>query len=218
MTIAIAPPRAAVVHYPESDGKPMAETDVHRKQMVALEFALQNFFRDHPQIYVASNLLIYYVEGDYTQSVAPDVFVVKGVPKGNRRTFKLWEEGRAPTVVIELTSDSTRKEDMGNKRLVYADLGVQEYFIFDPLGQYLKPPLRGYRLSAGEYAPMSGEPLFSRELGLELHVDAGQLRLYDPQQQAYLLSPDETQARAERAEAEIEKLRAELERLRGRLN
>jgi len=120
------------------------------------------------------------------------------VPKHDRRTFKLWEEGKAPAVVIELTSESTRHEDQGTKRAIYADLGVREYFLFDPLGQYLKPPLRGYRLVRDEYVPMTGEALHSDELGLELRVEDGRLRLFDPKGQTYLLTPDETLAELER--------------------
>ena len=74
-----------LIYYPESDGEPMAETDTHRKQMVYLIEALDDYFRDDPQVYVAGNLLLYYEEGDPRQVVAPDVFVVKGVPPLARR-------------------------------------------------------------------------------------------------------------------------------------
>jgi len=75
--------------------------------------------------------------------VPTDVFVVLGVPKGDRRTFKVWEEGKSPDVVFELTSDSTRREDLGLKRWLYSQLGVREYCLFDPLRQYWQPALRG---------------------------------------------------------------------------
>lgn len=228
MSVMIHPP-ATEIRYPESDGQPMAETDVHRKLLMDLDWTLRTFFRDEPQVYAAGNLLIYFVQGDPTQSVAPDVFVVKGVPKHDRRTYQVWREGKAPDVVIELTSDSTRAEDLGRKRFLYADLGVKEYFLFDPLGDYLKPPLRGYRLVEDEYAQMNETPLYSAELGLELHPEGTTLRLYDPRTQHYLLSPDETydqaaletvraeheRARAEHAETELGRLRAELAKLRG---
>ncbi|MBI3913663.1 MAG: Uma2 family endonuclease [Chloroflexi bacterium] len=201
--------RATRIHYPESDGMPMAETDAHRKQLIYLDVALRNFFRDDPQVYVAGNMLLYFVQGDPKQCVAPDVFVVKGVPKGDRRTFKIWDEGKPPVVVFELTSESTRYEDTGYKRSVYAELGVREYFLFDPLGEYLKPPLRGYRLVGDEYVLMNGEPRVSAELGLELRVESEQLRLYDPKKNVYLLSPEETQD-------EVERLRTELEKKRGK--
>jgi hypothetical protein len=110
------------------------------------------------------------------------VFVVKGVRKGLRRTYKLWDEGVAPCVVIEMTSRSTRLEDKGNKRALYALLGVREYFLFDPLGEYLKPPLQGFTLVDGEYAALPVESdggIISRELGLKLYRDETVLRLFD---------------------------------------
>jgi len=190
-----------LIDYPESDGKPMAETDTHRKQMVYLIEALDDYFRDDPQVYVAGNLFLYYEEGDPHQVVAPDVFVVKGVPKGDRRTYKLWEEGeKGPRVVIEVTSRKTRKEDLGPKKGTYEMLGVREYFLFDPLGEYLAPPLVGYWLEEGGYRRVVGERLVSEELGLELRVEEGRLWLYDLKTGEKLLSPLEAQA-ARRAEA-----------------
>lgn len=202
------------VYYPESDGEPMAETDVHRQQMVYLIEALTDYFRDDPQVYVAGNLLLYYAEGD-PESVAPDVFVVFGVPKGNRRVYKLWTEGKGPDVVFELTSRDTMWKDLGPKKGTYEMLGVQEYFLFDPLKEYLEPPLQGYRLEEATYRRMEGEQLSSQVLGLELRVEGEFLRLYDPKTGEKLLTPLEAQAARRQAEAELERLRAELARLRG---
>jgi hypothetical protein len=80
-----APP----VHYPESDGKPMGETDVHIDALIYLREALRDYFRDDPQTYVARNMLLYHEEGNPAACVAPDVFVVQGVAKGERRTYRL---------------------------------------------------------------------------------------------------------------------------------
>lgn len=202
------------VYYPESDGKPMAETDIHANQMIYLREALRDYFRNDPYVYVASNLFVYYEEGNPSAVVAPDVFVVKGVPKHDRRTYKLWEEGKAPDVVIELTSSYTRWEDITTKKGLYAWLGVQEYFLFDPLREYLDPPLQGFRLVNDEYVRMKEEVLHSHVLGLELRVEETGLRLYDPQTGERLLTPLEAQEARRAAEAELARLRAELERLR----
>lgn len=212
------------VIYPESDGEPMAETDPHRKEMTAIIEALDDYFRDVSDVYVSGNLFIYYEEGDPGASVAPDVFVVKGVPKGNRRTYKLWEEGEAPDVVIEVTSRKTRLEDQGKKRALYALLGVREYFMYDPLDEYLDPPLQGYRLADGEYdrmRPTEAGAFQSQELGLNLRLEDGHLRFEDPTTGERLLTPREAQEarraaeeRAAQAEAELERLRAEMERRR----
>jgi Uma2 family endonuclease len=218
-------PTATPIYYPESDGKPMGETDVHIDAVIYLREALRDYFRDDPQVYVAGNMLLYYEEGNPAACVAPDVFVVQGVAKGERRTYRLWEEGQPPSVVFEITSRGTRLEDLGTKRAVYAMLGVQEYFLYDPLGEYLRPPLQGYRLQEGEYQrilPEANGELISQTLVLELRVQEGGLRLVNPATGERLLTPAEAQAahRAEAAahraaEAELERLRAELAQLRG---
>lgn len=218
-------PTATQLHYPESDGKPMGETDVHIDALIYLREALRDYFHDDPQMYVAGNMLLYYEEGNPAACVAPDVFVVQGVAKGERRTYRLWEEGQAPVVVFEITSRGSRLEDLGTKRAIYAMLGMREYFLYDPLGEYLRPPLQGYRLQEGEYQrlPPGGEGrLVSQALGLELRLEDGRLRVFNPTTGERLLTPAEAlvarrvaDARASRAEAELERLRAELARLRG---
>ena len=219
------------IAYPETDGKPVAETDVHIDALIYLREALKDYFRDTPQVYVAGNMLLYYEEGNPAACVAPDVFVVQGVGKYDRRIYKLWEEGQAPAVVFEITSRSTRLEDLGNTRALYAMLGVHEYFLYDPLGDYLQPPLQGYRLLEGEYQRFQAddeERLVSSVLEVELRLEAGRLRLLNPTTGERLLTPlearaahraeavarQEAEARAEQAEAEITRLRAELARLR----
>jgi Uma2 family endonuclease len=213
------------LYYPETDGKSMAETDVHIDVLIYLREALKDHFREAPQVYVAGNILLYYEEGNPVACVAPDVFVVQGVAKRERRTYRLWEEGQPPAVVFEITSRGTRLEDLGTKRALYAMLGVQEYFLYDPLGEYLRPPLQGYRLQEGEYQrlPSGGEgELVSQVLGVELRVEAGRLRVVDLATGERLLTPAEAQtarraeaAARQAAEAELERLRAELARLRG---
>ncbi len=206
----------AGIDYPESDGEPMAETDKHRDLMTALIGSLWNHFAGETDVYVSGNLLLYYVEGDPDKSVAPDVFVTRGVGKHERRSYKLWEEQHAPNVVIEVSSRRTKKEDLNWKKQLYAWLGVREYFIFDP--EYkLKPPLRAYRLRGGQYVEEAviGGRAMSQELGLELVNTGKTLRLYDPRTNSFLLTPREEAAARQHAEAEVERLRAELARLKG---
>ena len=211
MTTQERPVRPRRVHYPESDGKPMGETDLHRDLMTDLIFALKWFLRS-TQAYVAGNLFIYYEEGNPRAAVAPDVFVVLGVEQRRRRIFQTWREGgRAPDVVIEITSKKTRKDDRERKPAIYAALGVREYFIFDPHGEYLEPPLQGYRLVQGAYERMTSDPLRSAVLNLELRQEDGMLRLYDPQTGERLPTSDE-EAQARRA-AEAARLAAEAARL-----
>ena len=134
------------VEYPTSDGKPMAETDLHRQVMVDVIETLQDHFAADPQVYVTGNLLLYYEEGNPRKHVSPDVFVVHGVPKlPPRDYYLLWKERKPPEVVIEITSKTTRREDQTKKLTLYRDvLKVREYFQFDPTEDYLKPPFQGH--------------------------------------------------------------------------
>jgi len=208
------------VNYPTRDGKPMAETDLHRNDMVALIETLDDYFADHPDVYVSGNLLLFYEEGNRRKHVSPDVFVVRGVEKKMRDNYLVWEEGNAPDVVIEITSKTTKREDKKTKWELYRDvLKVPEYFQFDPTHDYLKPPLQGFRLVAGDYRPI--EPvagrLPSQILGLHLEWDGTELRLYDPTTGSRLLKRneqrDDAKRRAETAEAAQQQLATENERL-----
>jgi Uma2 family endonuclease len=188
--------------YPTSDGRPMAETDFHRQLMTALIETLEDWYANEPNVYVSGNLLLFYVPGNKRKHVSPDVFVVFGVPKHRRLNYLLWEEGKGPSVVIELTSSSTRKEDKEHKFKLYRDvLRVPEYFLFDPFGDYLKPRFQGYRLVAGEYRKMRlvDDRLQSRKLGLILQPDGNQLRLIDPASGSRLPTRGEALAASERA-------------------
>jgi Uma2 family endonuclease len=140
---------AKEVDYPESDGKPMAETDLHRDWMVINIQRLQRFFSGR-RVYVSGNLFIYYEEGDAHKSVAPDTFVVKNCKPGRRRIFKIWTERRRPNFVLETTSKKTRREDRDTKKEIYAGLQVPEYFLYDPEGDWLKPPPAGISPERGE--------------------------------------------------------------------
>jgi Uma2 family endonuclease len=195
-------------YLPESDGRPMAETDIHRDQMIYLLDALQEYFRNDPNAYVTGNIFLYYRDAlGELKSVSPDVFVVKGVKKGQRRIYVLEKEGKAPDVVIELISRETKLEDLGSKRVLYAGFGVSEYYIFDPLQEALSMQLRGHRLEGEDYAPMIGARLHSEVLDLDLVVENHLLRLYDPKTGEYLRSHQE-------AEAEVVRLREELAQLK----
>ncbi|MBI5714294.1 MAG: Uma2 family endonuclease [Chloroflexi bacterium] len=209
--IAALPKTPPKIFYPERDGKPMGETDAHITQILDLRFSLSRYFHTAPNVYVAADLLFYYVEGDPKEFVVPDVFVVKGVPKGERRVYKLWEEGRAPDVVFEITSVSTRREDLGSKKVLYADLGVTEYFVFDPMNG----SLRGFRLRGSEYQSLES-PIFSESLELELRVESYHLRLHDPKTKKRLMTADEADDAREEAEEENKRLKAEIERLKGK--
>lgn len=219
-------------HYPESDGKPMGETDLHIQAIIRHREILQQYFAGQ-QVYVSGNLLVYYEQGNPKKFVVPDTFVAKGLEQRERRTFKTWVERKVPDVVIETTSRKTRKKDLVEKPTLYDKLGVREYFLFDPESEYLDPPLQGYRASPTGFEPMIPDEnggLVSNELGLRLIAENGLVQFYRLDTGARLLTVLESravearakeaeakarvlaEARAEAAEAEVAKLRAELAR------
>jgi len=198
----------------------MAETDRHRKLMLGLLHALEERFRKNPRVYVTGNIFVYYRdENGELQPVSPDIFVVHGVAKHERRIYKIEDEGKAPEVVIELISRATTVEDHVTKRHIYTQLGVKEYFIFDPYRDAQPSALAGFRLENGEYVPMTvarhngSIHLRSKILGLELRVEKGQLRFYDPKTGARLRTPEETEDELRTAEAEVTRLRKALAKL-----
>ena len=236
---------APTIVYPESDGKPMAETDVHRKLMMNFIFMLEDHFKSDNDVYVSGNLLMYYEEGNPRKSISPDVFVVFGVEKKLRNTYLTWAEANTPDFVLEVASPGTFSNDMGKKKELYASvLEVKEYYIYDPLGQIV-PSFIGYRITDAGYQEIDfvNERLSSDVLGLELGEHDGVLRLYNPNTGNWLQTPPERAENAEalarqeadarqnaealaqqeanarqNAEAELEKALAEIERLRSMKN
>ena len=232
------PRRVREITYPTSDGKPMAETDYHRELMIDLIESLKVFYADDPRVYVSGNLLLFYQEGDKRKHLSPDVFVVPGVGNHLRENFLMWEEGRGPRFVIELTSSSTRKEDTHKKKELYREvLKVREYFLFDPHGDYLKPPMQGWRLVKGVYQSIRAVEgrLPSLTTGLHLERQGTELRLWNPETKTLLPTPHEaledatrsrdresiTRQAAEHAQQSAQRqlidAQAEIQRLRQRL-
>lgn len=200
--------------YPDSDGAPMAESDPARDSLIYAVEALKLHFQARPDVYVSGNLFIYYEQGMRDAVVSPDTFVVFGVENRQRRSYKVWEEnGQTPDFVLEITSVTTRHTDRTEKPLLYARLGVSEYFQYDPTGDYLEPVLQGLRLADERYEPIPAREievdrsrddrlaLYSETLQLELRVDAsGALRFYNPATGERLLSYQEAETARRAAE------------------
>lgn len=212
------------VEYPESDGRPMGETDLHRNWMVRIIDILQQRYRGQ-HVYVTGDLLLYYQEGDPSRYLVPDVFVVFDSDPGLRRTYKIWEEdGKGPNVVVEVTSRWTRSEDVNQKPRKYAQLGVDEYFLYDPTCDYLVPPLRGFRMTDGEYVQIELDikgGLVSEQLNVRLCIEASQLVMYDldtgerlpTEVEAEIAAREQEQAAREQEQAARMAAEAEVRRL-----
>jgi len=208
------------VYYPDGDGQPMAETPVHRQNLTDLIAMLMAHFLLDPLVYVSGNMFLYYERNNRYRCVAPDVFLARGVDKHKYRgVYKTWEEGRGPDLVIELTSPSTKGEDLEDKFGLYRDtLQVSEYYLFDPLDEYLTPPLQGFRLVGDEYvpiAPVAGR-LPSKVVGLHFEREGQRLRLYNPDTRLWLPTPVEARQQAVEAQQQAVEAQQQAEAERDR--
>lgn len=200
------------MEYPTSDGQPMAETTLHRKVMADLIEALDRRYAGVPDVWVGGNLFLCYRKGDPSAALAPDVLLAKGVTKWDRPNYLLWEE-TPPGLIVEVTSRKTRGEDRGKKKDVYERIGVEEYVLFDPYGDWLRPRLQGFRLEEGRYqsiAKAADGSLASRTTGLILRPEGERLRLFDPATGKPLLWTDELEGARAEAEAALADERAAL--------
>ena len=222
------PPRRqapAPVEYPESDGKPMAETAIHWHATVDFAQPLMDRYATREDVYVGSDLLMYWVKGNTDRKVSPDVFVAFGPAKEpKRRVWKAWEEGKAADFVLEVTSKGTQRKDEGSKARLYEELEVTEYWQFDPTEDYLRPNLKGRRLgSDGAYEPIEledrdgAQSAWSEVLGLELRPEGEALRLYDPEVGEYLPTSGEKSGIIVAVKAERDAANARIAELERRL-
>ena len=194
------------IDYPSSDGLPMAESEFQFWPILYAGSALAHHYRARDDVYVVGNLLLYYepaTPGQPAKSVSPDLMVVIGAPKHLRPSYLLWEEPKAPDFVLEMASRSTHRSDRQDKPGVYARIGVSEYWLYDPVGEYLEPRLQGLRLQGDGYEPIPvavGEhgvlTGLSEVLGLELRLyPDDRFRFHDPLSGQDLRSLDEAEAR-----------------------
>lgn len=228
------------IHYPSSDGEEMGESGWHLVAMTTLFSMLRRHFSGQ-DVYVAADMMLYYEEGNPRAVRAPDCMVVLGVKNHQRRSWLAWEEGALPSVVFEVASAGTFRQDLGAKRRVYEKLGIPEYFLFDPIAlSDSAHPLRGFRLREGRYVAIPRDErggLVSERLGMLIYPEVDILRLVDLQTHRPLLTDDEVVWRYERQRRLIAarkrlvkaaqrrsafalftaKLRAEVERRRARV-
>ncbi|HJZ54057.1 MAG TPA: Uma2 family endonuclease [Gemmataceae bacterium] len=209
----------AEVVYPESDGQPIGENTLQVKWIVALYNGFEALFRDTPDVFVAADLFWYPVQGDPSVVTAPDVMVVFGRPKGDRGSYKQWEEGDvAPQVVFEILSPSNDYKEMQKKFRLYQQHGVEEYYVYDPDRFGLD-----VWVQTGSGLQLSTQPhgFTSRWLGVTFQVPGtGPMRITQPDGRPFLTylellaqaEADQQRATDEARKAQEERQKAEEER------
>jgi Uma2 family endonuclease len=208
------------VEYPSTDGEPMAQNTKQYRYITTIQGGLAAMFRDRPDVFVAGDLFWYPIEGDNKTRVAPDVMVVFGRPKGDRDSYRQWEEGGiAPQVVFEILSPSNTLTELLDKSLFYANHGVQEYYIYDPDAGELYGFVRDESGHLRRVAEMRGwvSPL----LGVRFELAGGELVVVRPDGERFVgyeelvaaLEQERLLREQERLLREQERARAEQERL-----
>ncbi len=199
--------------YPDSDGKPMADNTQQFRWIATLVGGLETLFADDPDVFVAGDLLWYPVEGDNKTRIAPDALVTFGRPKGDRGSYKQWEEaGLAPQVVFEVLSPGNTSKEMADKLAFYDRFGVEEYYVYDPdHGR-----LQGWRRQGGRLVPIARmQGWISPRLGVRFELEGIDLGLTGPDGRRFVsYVAVAQQAEQERQRAEQEKQRAEQEKHR----
>ena len=166
------------VEYPE--GRWIAQSVWHGDAVRQATDALVSHFSERKDVLVAMELVVYYQRGNNKARLQPDLQVVFGVGRGgDRSSFRVWEEGKAPDFVLEVASPSTAENDARHKATEYAGIGVREYWRLDPRGSLMGRPLEGYSASGGRYGPVEAEEREGRGVWLRskvLRLDLRSLR------------------------------------------
>lgn len=216
------------IFYPSADGQPVAETYDHLYALLTTLEVLKQYLADR-QATVLANQFLYYAQGFPKLRVAPDVMVIFDVAPGGRDNYKIWEEGQVPTVIFEMTSFGTKGQDEIFKKTLYEQLGVKEYWLFDPKCEWVEQQLRGYRLRGEIYEPI--EDGRSEPLQLRLAIEGKIIAFYREDTGEKLLIADElvealrqevvarqqAEERAEQERQRAEEAQLEIERLKAKL-
>jgi Uma2 family endonuclease len=190
--------------YPESDGLPMADNTKQFRWIVIIKENLEILFASIADVFVGGNLFWYPVEKQPKIKQAPDAMVVFGRPKGDRSSYKQWEEDNIPPqVVFEILSPGNTTKEMSNKLLFYLRYGVEEYYIYDPETVELTCMVRSEQWFE-EIQDING--WVSPRLGIKFELTPETLVIYRPDGNRFLTTVELNQLR------EQERLRAEQER------
>jgi Uma2 family endonuclease len=200
--------------YSSSDGEPVAETYTHLYAILTILEVLRQYLVGK-QATVLANQFLYYSQGYPRMRVAPDVMVIFNVTPDGRDNYKIWEEGEVPQVIFEVTSPGTKTQDLEFKKMLYEQLGVVEYWLFDPKGEWIKEKLRGYRLIYGSYQLI--EDNRSELLKLRLEVDENLISFYREDSGEKLLISDELVESLQQTKSQLQETRSQLQEIQSEL-
>lgn len=201
--------------YPSSDGEPLAETQQH-VLAILMTLALLRLHLQEQQAVVFADQYLYYIEGNPRARVAPDVMVVFDIEKRLYDNYKIWEGKQTPAIIFEVTSAGTKETDWNFKKTLYEQLGVTEYWLFDPYGEWVAEQLQGYRLNEdGVYKPIRDN--CSEVLQLKLQAEEYLIGFYRLDNGEKLLTLEELYSANLAANQRVEQEKARADRLAEKL-
>jgi Uma2 family endonuclease len=206
--------------YPCSDGQPMADSTIQYKLIVKIKEGCESLLKNDPNVFVAADLLWYPVEGRTDISQAPDVMVIFGRPKGDRRSYIQYREDNiAPQVAFEIRSHNDSQRKMDKKLAFYNRYGVEEYYLYDPATndlsgwQRIEGMLEVIEIMEGWVSPRVGVRFELPEAGLEIYRPDGQKFLsYAELEEERELERQRAQQEAQRAEQQTQRAEQESQR------
>ncbi len=218
------PEKSQEIVYPDCDGNPMSDNTKQFRWIVTIQQNLEWLFAHDPNVFIAGDLLWYPVQGEPKIRTAPDVMVALGRPKGDRGSYKQWEEnGITPQVVFEILSPGNTQTEMNKKLVFYSRHGVEEYYLYDPDGHDLSGWIQvDQRLDVID--PMQN--WVSPRLGIRFEWSETDLQIFRPDGKRFLsyveiaeqasqaeLKAEQAELKAEQAELKAEQAELKAERL-----
>jgi Uma2 family endonuclease len=206
--------------YPESDGKAMADNTKQFRWILTIQQNIDWLYTNDPQVFVAGDLLWYPIEGQTQITAAPDTMVVFGRPKGDRGSYKQWEEGNiAPQVVFEILSPSNKPLDMAKKLVFHDRYRVEEYYVYNPENDNLEIWIRN---DGSLDRILETHNWISPRLGIRFDVSTNELQIYRPDGTKFYsyieinTKLEQEFQRAEQASQQLKEMEAMLKQYRDR--